>query len=208
VAAAGEVADVPLLFGWNRDEGTLFVDLNTDRLITDAEYPGLIAMLAGGPGPDADAILAQYPLSDYDNATYALSAALGDFALACPARRFLLAMAPHVEARAYYFTFPEPPFQLPTTFDLRAYHAGEIQYVFGHPAQIGRSRHTGEHLALHQAMTGYWARFAATGDPGGAVPWPAFDASGDRHLVLDRTIAEGTGASAEKCAFWETLDRF
>ena len=68
--------------------------------------------------------------------------------------------------------------------------------------QTLRTRFLGDHVALHQAIRGYWARTLA-GDPGGEVTWPLYDLEGEQHLVLDRTIAVGTAAHTEACALWD-----
>lgn len=205
---AGEFARVPTIIGWNRDEGTLFVMLAEQggATVDAASYPEAVAMVAAGFGVPADDVLAQYPLDDYPDAGAALAAALGHASLACPSRRAARLLAEQgADVRVYYFTYPDAAFQLGATRDLGAFHSAEIQYVFGHPSAAGRMRFFGDDAALHDALAGYWTRFAASGDPsgGGAPGWPAYDLAADSHLVLDREIAAGSGADAEACALWE-----
>jgi para-nitrobenzyl esterase len=61
-------------------------------------------------------------------------------------------------------------------------------------------------------MMGYWARFAATGNPNaGPVPhWPAF---GGASPQLQELIPKATGPESEsvfagfhQCAFWATIE--
>jgi para-nitrobenzyl esterase len=57
-------------------------------------------------------------------------------------------------------------------------------------------------------MMGYWARFAATGDPngGGAPSWPAFTPV--QHQVQELTSTGTTPrsdfAAEHQCAFWDS----
>jgi para-nitrobenzyl esterase len=62
-------------------------------------------------------------------------------------------------------------------------------------------------LSLSDQIMGYWARFAATGDPngGGAPYWPAFIP--EQHQVQELTPTGTTpqaGFAAEhQCTFWD-----
>jgi len=206
----GDFHRVPLLYGWNRDEGTLFVNLaQTEPLLPEA-YPAALLDLARGSVPLRDQILAAYPLDAYPDATYALSAVVGDVAITCPARRALLALSAHTPSYAYYFTYPDAVFQLVAQFDLGAFHSAEIQYVFGHRAGFGSRPFFGDDLALSEAMMGYWSRFAIGADPNDATatPWPAFDATEETHLELERTIQPILAPSSAACEFWESLGVF
>ena len=59
---------------------------------------------------------------------------------------------------------------------------------------------------LSEAMTGAWARFAASGDPnGGGLNWPAYDAAKDNYLVFDAPIAQGAGWRTKEMDFFERV---
>lgn len=59
-------------------------------------------------------------------------------------------------------------------------------------------------------MQAYWTSHARTGDPNGGakagtVEWPRYDATTDRHLQLDLTIAPGDHLRKDACDFFDSL---
>ena len=73
-------------------------------------------------------------------------------------------------AYLYYFTRVPPG---PAGEKYRAYHAAEIQYVFGN--EFDRAPWEDPDRRLANAMMGYWVNFATKGDPNGPglAKWPA-----------------------------------
>lgn len=203
----GHAANVPIMIGWNQDEGRLFIALaerNGDPPITDANYRSTVATFVGDA--NADAVLARYPSSAFGgDARLAASRAMGDAGLACPTRAAAVALrAAGNSVHTYFFTYPHAHFILGGSFPLGAFHSAEIQYVFGH--SMGGT-FDAEGMGLFAAMSGYWARFASqSGDPNGAsaVAWPAYDAAGTR-IVLDATVTTNTDDYAATCAFWDGI---
>ena len=205
---AGDFNRVPAIVGWNADEGTLFIALaELDGVIADeATYRTGIERLAMQHGLAVADVEAAYPLADYASPGDALAAALGHATLACPSRRAARALAEHVETRVYRFEYPGADFQLPSDRALGAFHSAEIQFVFGHPATLGRYTFTGEGLALHEIVSGYWARFVRTGDPNDAAApaeWPPWEVMGDTYLALDVPTIAGTGPDRDACVLWD-----
>ncbi|MCC7538973.1 MAG: carboxylesterase family protein, partial [Deltaproteobacteria bacterium] len=172
---AGRFHQVPVMTGWNRDEGTLFValaELAGEPPIDEARYRELVTSAVGAE--QAEAVFAQYPVGEYPDARYALAAALGHGVLACPARRTARALAGASDRPVftYWFAYADAEFQLPlgSDLDLGAFHSAEIQFVFGH--RSGGGDFDAEETALHEAMRGRWAEFVRAGDPGGTPAWP------------------------------------
>ena len=63
---------------------------------------------------------------------------------------------------------------------------------------------TDEERAFSDALVGYWARLAETGDPNdaGAPEWPTYDATERRYLVLEPPIRSDSDLNARRCNFW------
>jgi para-nitrobenzyl esterase len=207
-ATRGRTGEVPVIVGWNRDEGTLFVDLaeRSGATADEAAYHDLAGSLAAASGLELSAVESRYPLSAYPDPGAAIAAMLGHQALACPSRRAARLLAEHGHPTyVYRFEYPDAAFQLVerTERELGAFHFSEIQFVFGRAARLGRPRFNADEAELSAAMQGAWLRFVTTGEPGGeAQPWPAYEPEDDRHLVFDRATRLDDGADAEVCAFW------
>lgn len=74
-------------------------------------------------------------------------------------------------------------------------------------AALGEPDYTPAKRVLADGVTGYWTRFAATGDPNGAgaVAWPPLD-DARRHLVLCDPIELDDHAKGSRCDFWRGID--
>ncbi len=204
--AEGAAADIPVVVGWNQDEGTLFVMLaeREGEVADAAAYDATVVDLAGRFGVDEAAIRAQYPMDEADPGV-TIAAMLGDATLACPSRRAALLFAARGSTWAYLFTYPEAGFQLSTERDLGAFHSGEIQFVFGHPAAIGQRSFRDDEVPVHDAMSAYWAAFATDADPGGAAgaAWPELDESAPEAMGLDVEPSVLSDPFADACALWD-----
>jgi para-nitrobenzyl esterase len=204
--------------GTNADEGRFPVGFELDAVgkpLTAAEYPGVVQLLYGASL--APRILARYPLSAYPSPDLALASLATDEEFSCPALQAddLLASS---GAYGYEFADPNPPnpFGTTFTFPIGAMHSTEIEYLLQTLPNIGvKSRpynitpsFTAAQFVLSNQMMGYWARFAATGNPNGdgAPRWPAFTSAHHeiQELIPSRTSAETNFAAEHQCAFWES----
>ena len=88
-----------------------------------------------------------------------------------------------------------------------AYHAAELQYLFGLPGTPvpGPGLNAGQRQ-LSNAMVRYWTQFARTGDPKSAPTptWPRYDASGQQLQTLaPHNPAAGSGFALDhRCSLW------
>lgn len=197
--ASGAGSDVPVLMGTNADEGTLFLALANLEL----DETSYAATLNATFGDDAAAVLAEYPVSNFDDANAAMAAVVGDGIFVCPARRLARTFdSIGQSAWLYHFTRVTNWLFFP---NLGAFHASELAFIFQIP--FPGVTLTPEDKSLGAEMLGYWTRFAKTGDPNGddAVTWDAYTTSADNHIELNVPVTTGTALKSDICDFWDGL---
>ena len=187
IFADGEQNDVPLLAGWNRDEGFNFTLLPEDQPY--GSYAGLLEALFADRAAEA--------LSVYPGGSAALEKAAGralggDLVIGHPTWAWLEAQRRTGRSDLFRFRFdrapltPEGWFGSRPSADAGAFHAGEILYVFNtldaFPWHV-----TPADRALARLTSGYWLNFIRTGDPNGPglAPWPSYRRPDHPCLVLD-----------------------
>jgi len=168
--------DVPLLVGWNAEEGHDLAPelLDTDKF-TAAAHHALVAKLIGhAPSP---ALLAAYPGATDAQARTSIDRLTTDW---WGWRMWYWAglQASHGKAPAYVYYFahrPAPP-ATKCGYGCGIGHGVEIQYAFDN-LDLDQPRWTDEDRRLAARLSTTWATFARTGNPNGAgLPhWPAFD---------------------------------
>jgi para-nitrobenzyl esterase len=179
--AAGKQAHVPLLAGWNLDEGSSEgMTAETWRAFAVEHFKECAAEF-----------LKLYPGDTDEQAARSAADYHGDKFISFGTWKWLEAHRKTGESPVYryHFELAAPPSKFhPGT----AYHSGEIDYVFGtldaRPGAVWRP----EDRKLSEQMMGYWTNFAKTGDPNGpGLPeWPKYGKD-DSLIHLDSTITAG-----------------
>ncbi|MFG2007103.1 carboxylesterase/lipase family protein [Spirillospora sp. NPDC048911] len=202
---AGRYNKVPLVTGTNKDEGRLFVALQTHLLqLRRANAADLEAAIRLRAGQVTDELRKAYPPQAADNADLALSAVLTDGVFSCPGLSTARAAASNTgqPVYAYEFADPEPPLSgIDLFMPLGAYHASELLYLFElFDLNAAQKR-------LSDQMVTYWTTFARTGNPNapGLPRWPAFTSGSAQ---MQRLAPQGitpftTFAADHKCALWD-----
>jgi para-nitrobenzyl esterase len=199
IYAAGKQAHVPLLAGWNRDEGSFAAA----RGITAELWK---SMASGLYKERAAEFLNLYPGETNEQALRSAIDYTGDSFIAFGTWKWLEAQcrtgAPtdrpsslgwntgEAPVYRYHFELAAPPSKYhPGSF---AFHSDDIEYVFGTLATRPGSEWRPEDWKLSEQIMSYWTNFAKTGDPNGpGLPlWPKY-CQDDELLHLNNPITSG-----------------
>ena len=177
--------DVPILVGWNADEGK---DLAPEILgtgdFTAANHKALITKLLGHT--PSDALLAAYPGATDAEARASINTLTSDWwGWRMWYWTSLQAKAGGAKPYLYYFVHSPAEPATPCGYGCQAGHGAEIPFVFDQLDQDPRAWNASDRQ-LADRLAGYWTNFAKNGDPNGAgLPaWSAFDHSSASTLRL------------------------
>ncbi|MGV3729434.1 MAG: carboxylesterase/lipase family protein [Sphingopyxis sp.] len=157
----GEQAPVPILAGFNSGEIRSLRFLLPKAPADAAAYE---AAIRAGYGDLADLFLARYPAKNIDES---MLAATRDAMYGWTSERLVSNQAALGQpSYYYYFDHGYPAMQ---EWNLHAFHAAELPYIFGTatrtPPLWPKIPDTLAEKKLSDAMTDYWASFAASGTP-------------------------------------------
>jgi para-nitrobenzyl esterase len=198
IYAAGKQAHIPLLAGWNRDEGTGDV-VNAPQKPT---VESLRAMAARRFGGRADEFLKVYAASNDEEALRVAEDFGGDTFIAYSTWAWMEAHGHPGNSPVYRYSFdlaaPGDP-NHPASGG--AFHSDEIEYVFGTLDSRKGAAWRPQDNALSDLMQTYWSNFAKTGNPsnpgaggGAGVPhWPAYDAAGHWQVMHLNAVSTAEG---------------
>lgn len=186
---------VPLMVGYNADEGTTLGGLRGAPK-TPEDYSALIEERYGD---DANEILAVYPAESPEQSSLGLVRD-GSFGYGMHAWAKFNSQK---ERDTYFYYFTHKPLGDP----LGAFHAAEIAYVFNNvPASEDTGMATANALIAAQ-MSDYWVAFARTGKPAveGAPTWPRYSGKKAQHMEFGVQGAQRGRNSMGKR--WKVLDK-
>jgi len=174
IFAAGKQNDVPLLAGWNLDEGG-----SNAGPVTDPQTIERLNTLAREDfGSKVEEFLRLYPATDDAVAKRSLHDFTGDRSVAWSTWSWLEADCATGKKPVYRYRFDR---SFPSDIKkegLGAYHSAEIEYVFGTLDFKTGVPWRPEDRALSDLMQQYWVNFARTGNPNSRslAKWPVYSA--------------------------------
>jgi para-nitrobenzyl esterase len=211
----GQYTKMPIMGGSTKDELT-FISSITEYFsgppqvpLTPAQYA---AAINGFFGSNAGAVLAEYPISNYNNdPELAYNRATTDGLLKCPSLRVLKQEAASdtgFSVYGYDFTYQNAPYYFPKmpnplsptgNFQALASHTIDIQFLFvdWHGGQLGVNlaqdsasqprELQGPEIGLSDQLVAAWTNFVKTGNPNGTVApiWPVFASSGEATFLRE-----------------------
>jgi para-nitrobenzyl esterase len=200
---------VPVLLGANRDEGWTFVNRSFPGGLTAVQYEAAVKTEFGF---DATAVLATYSAADFASPKDALARLVNDVEYVCEVNR-LATLIEQTRTPVYLYSFE---YEVDPVVVDRVVHALEVNLLFGNnygPPLFAPYVLTATDLALFRTMSGYWTRFARTGNPNTDDPtvvhWSAFKhpagvgRGADKYLTFDVTVSEGKRHRETYCDFWK-----
>ncbi len=176
IYGAGRQSHVPLLAGWNQDEGSYHGFFGDDPP-TLANYR---AQMKARFGAAADAWLQHYPATSDAEARIAARDLEGDKFIAYSTwawiERHLRTSGEPVYRYEFDQALPLPP-DAPQGAEAAAPHAADIEFVFLALDSRRLPWRPGDR-ATAELLASYWTNFAKTGNPNGPglPPWPAYSA--------------------------------
>jgi para-nitrobenzyl esterase len=171
IFASGKQNDVPLLAGWNRDEGSY--ELGPEKPTAES----MKAMAERDFGDKAAEFLKLYRTDTPEHALRSTDDYAGDKFIALSTWVWIEAQSKTGKHVIYRYRFDmAPPSSGPNGQNHDAYHSAEIEYVFGQLDSKAGVPWRPEDRALSEQMMKYWSNFAKNGDPNGpGLPkWPKY----------------------------------
>ncbi len=193
--AAGRQAHVPLLAGWNADEGVIRVK----DPVTAAQWKETAAKLYEARAAE---FLTLYPADTDAQATRSAIDYYGDSFIGFSTWKWLEAQAKTGESPVYRYHFELAAPSSKYFKGVYAFHADDIEYVFGTLDTRPESAWRPEDRKVSELFMSYWTNFAKTGDPNGPglPPWPRYDKDGTL-LHLNSTVTSGPDAVRPRYEF-------
>ncbi|MEP6746971.1 MAG: carboxylesterase family protein [Bacteroidota bacterium] len=196
---AGKYNDVPILVGYNSDEGASFSPPKTP-----AAY---IAGVQKRYGKFADDLLKAYP-TNTDTVPKTARDLARDAAFGWQTWSWATLQAKTGKSKVFYYYFDQHadyPKDSPK-YGYGSSHGQEVAYVFQH-LDVSKPDIKKADIAIADAMSDYWTNFAKYGDPNskGVPAWPAFTIAMPNVQYFSTTPYTGTVPSA---ASLKTLDAY
>ncbi len=196
---------VPMVIGSNSEETARMIPLPA-MVATAADFERIarayLVQYRLTPAQN-DAVIALYNPMNFPTPWKALQELTTETRWSCPTRALIRTVVPvqREQAFRYYFRHRLDVRVAPSQSAFGAYHGLELFYVFGTGDGFAGYRASASDRVVQDAIQGYWTRFAATGDPNGAmaIQWTSYTMMGDAHLSIADPPIAGDGVQTARC---------
>ncbi|HKS68244.1 MAG TPA: carboxylesterase/lipase family protein [Candidatus Acidoferrales bacterium] len=180
IYAAGKQARVPLLAGWNQDEGNYEAFFQKQ----DPAVENYVHLARSKFDDHANEFLKLYPGKTDAQAKRSAADLAGDRFIAFGTWKWIELQRTTANATVYRYEFDDAPPQPAGQPSHGAYHSSEIEFVFEALSSKNLPWRPADEKLSGQ-ISSYWTNFAKTGDPNGpGLPrWPAYT-SADHFQVM------------------------
>ncbi len=209
IYAKGEQSHVPLLAGWNADEGKIMV-LSSPQKPTAKSFTEQAEQRFG---KDVAEFLKLYPANTNQEALQSAEQLSSADFIAYSTWKWLNMQDTTGKAPVYAYHFEQVPAvkpgamvgRVPAT-ELGSKHAGELQYVFQTLKSLDVPW-TEDDFKVSDAMSSYWANFVKSGNPDqqGLPAWPRYDKN-DSYPVMHLSGQDIHAAPEADRARYQFLD--
>lgn len=195
----GKQNDIPLLVGWNANEGQMFLARTLPNQ-TAEEFTKAATKVFGKE--NLPHFLQLYPASTLEETKKSAESLIGDIVISFQTWSWANIHKKTGTAPVYVYYFKPV-----TSYTPVALHIDDIPYVFGNFPVKKNVTAGKQDLSLSESIQMYWTNFARTGDPNGnELPtWPVYKGAGSEVMQLGNVIQAAQEEGTEKFQFLNTF---
>ncbi len=195
----GRQNDVPLLAGWNSDEGALF---SNRALPHSSEEEFINAATAKFNQVGMDQFSHFYPAKSAAQAAQSARTLIGDQVIKQQVWAWLMLQRRTGHSPVYAYEFEHV-----SKYNPIATHTTEVPYVFGNFPNKPSGPPSADDLALSKLIESYWTNFAEKADPNGKdLPqWPQYERVGVATLHLSNATHAGMQEGDDRLEYLNML---
>jgi len=195
----GKQNDVPLLVGWNGNEGQMFISRALPNK-TQATFEQAAAKMFGQV--NLKEFAKHFPSQSNEELANSAETLAGDQVISYQTWSWANVQKKTGKSPVYVYYFNQASAYTPIPL-----HIADVPYVFGNLAMKKNVAPSMQDRALSNTMQTYWTNFAKTGTPNGQelTIWPEYEGAGTKVLELGKVIKVANETGTKR---YEFLNKF